>query len=267
MNIDSKPLFSKEIDRINMTFSTVSFAEVDSSWGFTSVNAPYTRIYLITDGEGFVTCGNVTTRLEAGNVYFIPGGNEFTCECPDRMSKIYFHVNVLRYNNYDILNGYNKCITLKGKEKEIAEIGRLLKVNSINAVLQVKSQVLAMLCEAIEQENIELGEIEEYSKSVKRAIALIDKHLSANLRIPYIAEKLYISGSRLQKDFRREVGVPIGKYINDRLMFRAQAMLCDPSASIKDVSDALGFCDQFYFSRKFSQYFNTSPLTYKKKIK
>jgi AraC-like DNA-binding protein len=183
------------------------------------------------------------------------------------MSKIYFHVNVLRYNNYDILNGYNKCITLKGKEKEIAEIGRLLKVNSINAVLQVKSHVLSMLSEAIEQEGIELGKIEEYSKSVKKAISLIDKHLNANLRIPDIAEKLYISGSRLQKDFKREVGVPIGKYINDRLMFRAQTMLCDPNILVKEVSDELGFCDQFYFSRKFSQYFNVSPLTYKKKIK
>ncbi|MBR5542575.1 MAG: AraC family transcriptional regulator [Oscillospiraceae bacterium] len=266
MKIFANDLFCKEIDRVNMTFSTAAFAELDNKWTADKMVAPYTRIYLVTDGEGSITYDGKTVKLTPGNVYILPAGMDFSCECHEHMCKIFFHVNVLRYNNYDILEGCKKCIVLKGRKEDIAHITRLLKNDTVNSVLLVKSKILNLLVQAIEQEGIELGKIEQYSKNVKAAISIIDKNLRANLRISYIAGSLYISESRLQKDFRREVGVSIGKYINDRIMSRSQMLVSDPELSVKEISDILGFCDQFYFSRKFTQYYGVSPLVYRKAI-
>jgi len=259
-------LFTKEIDRINMTFSTVSYAELDSCWEFATLGAPYTRVYLVESGEAKIWCDGEEITLSGGNVYIIPANTPFSCKCEDYMNKIFFHINVLRYNNYDILDGCKHCIVLKEREFEIALAKKLLSKDDVNAVLTMKSVVLNLLIAAIEQEGIQLGKIEEYSESIKKALSLIEKNLSAELRIPDIAEKLYISESRLQKDFKKQIGVPIGKYINDRLMSRALELICENKLPVKEISELLGFCDQFYFSRRFTQYFGVSPSNYKKRV-
>lgn len=259
-------LFTKEIDRINMTFSTVSYAELDSCWEFETLGAPYTRVYLVESGEAKIWCDGEEITLSGGNVYIIPANTPFSCKCENFMNKIFFHINVLRYNNYDILDGYKKCIILKDRRDEIGRAKELFSKDDVNSVLAMKSIVLKLLIDAIEQESIELGKIEEYSESIKKALSIIEKNLSAELRIPDIAEELYISESRLQKDFKKQIGVPIGKYINDRLMSRALELICENKRSVKEISEMLGFCDQFYFSRRFAQYFKNSPSSYKKNI-
>ena len=260
-------LFTKEIDRINMTFSTVSYAELDDRWNFESpLGSPYTRVYLVESGEAKIWCNDEEIALSPGNVYIIPAGTPFSCKCEHFMNKIFFHINVLRYNNYDILDGHKSCIVLNDRNSEIARAKELLSKDDVNSVLTMKSLVLNLLIDAITEENIQLGKIEEYSESIKGALSIIDKNLSASLRISDIAEKLYISESRLQKDFKKQLGVAIGKYINDRLMSRALELICENKYPLKEISEMLGFCDQFYFSRRFTQHFNTSPSNYKKNM-
>ena len=259
-------LFTKEIDRINMTFSSVSYAELDYRWEFESPGSPYTRVYLVESGEAQIWCNGEEIKLTPNNVYILPAGTHFSCKCENFMNKIFFHINVLRYNNYDILDGHESCIILKNRQAEIERAKELLSKDDVNSVLTMKSLVLNLLIDAIEQENIQLGKIEEYSDSIKGALSIIEKNLSASLRIPDIAEKLYISESRLQKDFKKQIGVAIGKYINDRLMSRALELIHENKLPVKEISETLGFCDQFYFSRRFTQYFKISPSNYKKNM-
>jgi AraC-like DNA-binding protein len=72
------------------------------------------------------------------------------------------------------------------------------------------------------------------------------------MTINEISSALFISKLVLQKHFKMDLGKPIGKYIDQCLMARAERELLDRSLSIKDISEHLGFSDQFYFSRKFS---------------
>ena len=71
----------------------------------------------------------------------------------------------------------------------------------------------------------------------------------------------------MSEKFRQEVGVTLGKYIDDQLMAAAQWQLLKTKVSIGEISDALGYCDQFYFSRRFKQLCGETPLQYRKKIR
>ena len=266
MKITSNSLFKDELGRINMTFSAVARADVDSAWTANKMKAPFTRIYLIDSGSARIICRGEVIELVPGNAYILPAGLDFSSECDEFMSKVYFHVNILRYDKYDIFNECNNCIILKDKRELIEELKILLKTETMNSVLTVKSRILSLIAEAIEQENISLGDIEKYSSSVKNALKFIETNLNATLKVSKIADVLYISESRLQKDFKKEIGVSIGKYIDDRLMLKAESLLREKSYSVKEISDTLGFCDQFYFSRRFTQRFGISPTSYKKKL-
>ncbi len=266
MKVTSKRLFTEELGRINMTFSAVAYAELDSSWSMKKMKAPFTRIYLVDGGKARVMYNGETIDLVPGNAYILPAGLDFSCECEEFMSKVFFHVNILRYDKYDIFNECHKCIVLKDKIALTEKMKGLLNKDTINSVLTIKSEVLALVTQAIEQENINLGAIKEYSQLVKKVLKMIEAELTASLKVPELAEKLYISESRLQKTFKEEVGVSIGKYIDDRLMVKAEAMIREKHYSVKEISEILGFCDQFYFSRRFAQRFGVSPASYKKKI-
>ena len=64
--------------------------------------------------------------------------------------------------------------------------------------------------------------------------------------------------------FKKEIGVSVGRYIDDRLMYVAELELRRGEKSINEISDMLGFCDQFYFSRRFSQTYGIPPIKYRK---
>ena len=83
------------------------------------------------------------------------------------------------------------------------------------------------------------------------------------MSIGEIAAALFVSKLVLQKTFKADVEKPIGQYIDGCLMAHAERDLLDPTLSIKDISDRLGFCDQFYFSRKFSEAHGISPRRFR----
>ena len=105
-----------------------------------------------------------------------------------------------------------------------------------------------------------------YSPVIQKTIDYIRINLSVQLTAKEIAGQLYICESTLLKKFRKEVGVTLGSYIDDLIFFNAEKMLLKTKWSINQISETLGFCDQFYFSRRFKQKYGQTPLDYRKKL-
>ena len=80
-----------------------------------------------------------------------------------------------------------------------------------------------------------------------------------------LAERFYVSESVLTRRFKKEVGMSIGEYVNDIIFTNAEKMLLKPDWSIGEISRNLGFCDQFYFSRRFKQRYHCTPYEYRTK--
>ena len=74
-----------------------------------------------------------------------------------------------------------------------------------------------------------------------------------------IASRTGLSIAQLNRRFRRAFGLPPKEYWQRCLLRLAMAKLLEPGVSIKEASDALGFSDQFYFSRWFRRMQGTSP--------
>ena len=105
-----------------------------------------------------------------------------------------------------------------------------------------------------------------YSESTTKAMNYIKENLSSKLTCGDVAAALFISLERLRKTFRTETGVSIGKYITNALMNKAELEVRRGEMSIKEISDMLGFCDQFYFSRYFSSKYGMPPSKYRNKV-
>ena len=266
MEIKGNCVFLREINRMNMNILAMAKAKLGDDWKCGAAKAPYSRIYMIQAGQGEIRYNGKVVPLLPGNIYIIPAELDFSYSCEDYLEKLYFHVNMLRYNQYDLMAECKECIVLSNRQEDIAYAACQWEKQDMFGAFMMKSLLYRIMEEALVKEKVSLGGIENYSDIVKKTIHFVDENLRADLLAEDIAEQLFVSAGTLQKRFRKEVGVPLGKYVDDRLMFKAEQMLHVKEYSVKDISDQLGFCDQFYFSRCFSKRYGGSPLKYRKNL-
>ena len=98
-------------------------------------------------------------------------------------------------------------------------------------------------------------------------IEYIRENLSVKISVKELADRLYISESILAKKFRKEVGITLGKYIDKMVFYEAEKLIMQGDLTIGQISEKLGFCDQFYFSRKFKERYQETPQSYIMKLK
>ncbi len=259
-----KPLFRKELDRLHLNISEVCYSEMKKGWTYTARKPTFTRVYAIMEGHGIIRCNGREITMDAGNVYILPTEMTISYVCETNMKKLYFHINMPQYNGYDMFALMKDPAVIENVADEIALASQWLQQNDTYGVMNLKSWLLQKVICGFEQTDTPLGYIEEYSPLVKQTMQYIDDNLRSALSVSKIAAELYTSESRIQKAFKTEVGTPLGKYITDRLFFTAEQQLRMTNRSIKEISEELGFCDSFYFSRRFSDRYGIPPSIYRK---
>lgn len=123
--------------------------------------------------------------------------------------------------------------------------------------------------------SILIGEHEEEatreSMSDKEAnVAKIIQYFKANYTNPNLsvndaAKKLFFSPAYLTRLFKEVTGVAPSQYIIDLRMREACDLLTKHSLSILKIASAVGYKNQFYFSKEFKRYYSVPPSRYTKK--
>jgi len=75
-----------------------------------------------------------------------------------------------------------------------------------------------------------------------------------------------MSYSSFRRLFKQFTGLAPNQYLLDLKIGKARNLLINTSLQIKQISDACGFENHFYFSRIFKRRTNLSPLSYRKKF-
>jgi len=90
-----------------------------------------------------------------------------------------------------------------------------------------------------------------------------DKELGA-LSVAKLARAFEVSESFLSRKFKQCKQCTIGKYIFRERMFRAAALIRENrNATIKSLSEIIGFDDYEYFMRAFRNFYGVSPSQYR----
>lgn len=97
---------------------------------------------------------------------------------------------------------------------------------------------------------------------------LIEKEIqSPDFSVDTIVKKMLMSRSAFYSKFREYTGQSIGNYINSYRVKRAKEMLDNKDMPISEISDALGFSSQRYFSTFFKEKTGLSPRSYRTREK
>ena len=80
------------------------------------------------------------------------------------------------------------------------------------------------------------------------------------------AQARHMGYDQLRKRFKRSTGLAPKEYFLLLKINRAKELLMNPTLSVKEISQQLGFSDQYYFSRLFKHRTGTSPLHYRRHL-
>lgn len=94
---------------------------------------------------------------------------------------------------------------------------------------------------------------------IDKSVEFMKGHLRESLTVASLAALVNLSRSHYTALFRRITGYAPLNYLNHLRMQRAVELLNSTDWPIKQISEHLGFSDQFYFSRAFRKMHSHSP--------
>ena len=88
-------------------------------------------------------------------------------------------------------------------------------------------------------------------KPVLQCFEYIDSNLHSTISMQHLADYTGRNISYLSTLFKKEVGIPISKYISEKKLEEAKALLSNTDMPIAEIANLLSYCTQSYFSHIF----------------
>lgn len=109
--------------------------------------------------------------------------------------------------------------------------------------------------------------LKDYSPTIQKVIMHINFNLKEDLGLQVIAEHFSLNKNYLSTVFKKETGITLTAYVNQKRIEHSLYLLNTSSLSIQNIAGACGIQDLNYFSRIFRQQVGMSPSGYRSQIK
>lgn len=96
-----------------------------------------------------------------------------------------------------------------------------------------------------------------------KATAYIKEHLSERISLDQTAAQVFLSKSYFCRILKSELGCTFTEYVNRLRIERSKTLLTSSRMTISEISSAVGFEDQSYFTRIFKKQTGLSPGKYR----
>lgn len=108
--------------------------------------------------------------------------------------------------------------------------------------------------------------MKQYSSNIRHILNYIQFHLDSSLTLSEIADQCGMSVSYLSAIFKKEMGISVITYINQKRVHMALQLLNTTDYSIQEISSHVGILDNNYFTKIFKKEIGCTPSEYRKKI-
>lgn len=265
MHIISSPAFFGESESANIKYAYAGFVTTDESWRQPPHYASYSRLYYVIDGSGMLISEQGEMALEPGYVYIVPCGMKAGFYGTPSVTKLFFHINLAFDEENDVFENYSRFSRLPRSVEYINKLKDLYFSASKKDIFLLKSEITATACQFLSGMNNRNISQKERASCVSDAISFIRKNMRATLTVREVCRNVPCSAGVLANAFKKELGQSISNFIEEMVMSEAQSQLLYSNRSIREISEALGYSDQFYFSRRFKKRFSTTPSKYRKR--
>jgi AraC-like DNA-binding protein len=257
--------FNSVINAVQLTILEHGHLFASTDWKFLNLSSPFNRLYFIVKGNAYVRCGEKDIVLEPGNMYLIPLNNTCDYICEDYLEKFYIHFRLEMVPGHDLFEGYDQCTGIPFDITIVEQLISSGEQGSIENLIKSKGILLSSIAAFMKRTCYSLDGKLGVSLKYHGLYKYINDHCSAALRVSKIAEYFNVSASNLSTKFRKDMGLTLKKYLDKKVIQKAQEELLITNKTIKEIAYDLQFNDEFHFSRCFKRYVGVSPSQYRKR--
>ncbi len=127
--------------------------------------------------------------------------------------------------------------------------------------LEAYASLLPIIAEHLEINDLIAESDMTLGQLVKR---YIKDNISTKITLNELALKMHCSTVTLTEHFKREFGITIVEYVNQKRIQKAKQLLQNSSLSIREISETCGFSSVEYFSRSFKESVGQAPSVWQK---
>lgn len=277
-------------NELNLLTINIGFAHHQADWNWKNVRSPFSRIYLVTEGEAQVIIENKCIQLTPGHLYFIPAYTTHSYVCTGLFCHYYLHIYDDSISDISIMNKWiipTEIDSVKMDEellKRLCEINPLLKLSEsdpdsydnhqtlINNIQLNKEQPLCYEIESNGIITILFSKFMKFAKPqndvndarIRRAISYIYNHLNEKIQLSALIDKAWMSKDHFIRIFKNEMGITPNAYIIQRKIEKAELLLVTTKLPINIIAKSLGYEDYPYFNHTFKKTTGATPKQYRK---
>ena len=251
----------------------LGFVKAERGYEYSYRNFPLYRLVYTVGGQALLTTSTKTLAMKSGTICgFAPNNTDtISVDSDSTWDHYYLHFtgrNAAELYNQSKLNTHRIVRTsnparihqyfedMMDSERSKLEFAHIINVHLLRALL-------------LKLANDAYLDTEDYSM-VSRETYLecreyINAHFSELKSFQELADRCNVSKSHICYLFKQYANSSPMAYVMKLKMNKAAMLLLQSYLSIKQISRALSFDDQYYFSRLFKKHYGISPKFYRKR--
>ena len=226
----------------------------------------YFILEYIVSGKGHLKVDGKKFALKANDAYLLEPGSshEYYSDKEDPFKKYWINFNSEIF--FNIFNEYDLKQIYVFPDTDISEeMENLFKLEEISLYndhiyREASAYLFSIFMKLASKNQIK----EESSVIAQQILAELDLAIDSSISIDEICNKLFISRSKLIREFKKHYNITPHAYLMDRKIAFSKMLLQNTNHSIKSISNHLGFADEHYFSNVFRKKTNMTPSEYRK---
>ena len=238
------------------------------------IRPDYYVLYYAREGKGFLTEKQVSHKISAGHGFVVFPHAETVIKSdfknPLNLNWVAFSGYLVdKYLDRAHLNLYEPIFEdtddreLQGYFDHLVDVSRHMPNRYCKLMAQLYN-IFAFLLDHTFVERPQLAPAPE--ATLYKALDFIDINYQMDISVEDVAQAIGVNRKALYVAFKNLSGFSPQNYLIYYRMWKAAALLKNPKMSIDMVATAIGYGDQFHFSKEFKKHVGLPPSEYRKMI-
>ena len=232
------------------------------NWSEVMQYFPYFRLYLISEGEMDLILNTGRLHMVAGNMYLIHPLSIKKAYKPKYILHYFIHFNIksVPFNLFDYFE-LNNCIRYTDEDLNLFKIVLSnYKSSTVRDELKTSGAFQMLFSKFFSESSTYKPEMQKFIPVLK----YIEKNIGSPISINNLADIMHINKIYFVNLFSKTFKISPLKYIIEKRMIVAQKMLLNTQYSILEISERLGYPNEYYFSSTFKRTLGLPPTKWRK---
>lgn len=266
---------------------------VGTEWDYKNVLSPFSRILIVTGGDGYVWHHKQKFHLTPGTMHLIPSYTLSHYKTFHSLESIYILFTVQTGEGMSIYQFLNPDFHVQTKGHDIDQAMHMVSLNpgrqlrdydpekydnkatlhsfndqntiaNIPAFIETQGIIQQFFARFMTNTSPRPTEKIETFQRLFKSIQYITEHLDKPIRVKDLADMSYYSTDHYSKIFLDIMGLRPIEYINRKRIEKAELLLLTTPENIENISAMCGIPNTSYFQRLFKKYKHVTPAKYRK---